>query len=59
MSNIREVNKKLFQIQMLLEECITELKQSNDQAEEDLAKLQSERKTNEVITKSNQFVFGE
>jgi hypothetical protein len=59
MSNIKEVNKKLFQIQMLLEECIEELKQSNDQADQDLAKLQSERKTSEVITKSSQFVFGD
>ena len=59
MNNIKEVNKKLFQIQMLLEECVEELKKSNDQAEEDLAKLQAERKTNEVITKSSQFVFGD
>lgn len=59
MSNIKDVNKKLFQIQMLLEECIEELKQDNDQADKDLAELQSERKVNEVITKSSQFVFGD
>ena len=59
MSNIKDVNKKLFQIQMLLEECIEELKQDNDQADKDLAELQAKRKTNEVITKSSQFVFGE
>lgn len=59
MSNIKEVNKKLFQIQMLLEECIEELKQDNDQADKDLSELQAQRKTDEVITKSSQFVFGD
>ena len=53
MSNIKEVNKKLFQIQMLLEECTVLLKEDNDKAEEDLSKLKS------GITKSSQFVFGE
>lgn len=55
MANIKSVNDKLFQIQMLLEECVEELKQANDEAEREVAQLQ----TSNVITKSKQFVFGE
>ena len=55
MSNLKSVNDKLFQIQMLLEEAVEELKQANDEADQEIAKLQ----TSNVITKSQQFVFGE
>ena len=55
MANIKNVNDKLFQIQMLLEECVEELKQANDQAEREVAQSQ----TSHVINNSKQFVWGE
>jgi len=44
------IDKKLFEIQMLLEECREELKQSNDEYDKSVSKNNS---------KSNKFVFGE
>lgn len=46
----KSIDKKLFEIQMLLEECREELKQSNDEYDKSVSKNNS---------KSNKFVFGE
>lgn len=52
MSNLKEINKKLFHIQMLLEECTTDLQKLVD----DLDKSLDKPKEN---IKSSRFVFGE
>ena len=50
--NLKDINKKLFHIQMLLEECTTDLQKLVDDLDKSLNKPKG-------ITKSSQFVFGD
>lgn len=52
MSNLKDVNQKLFKVQMLIEECITDLEKLNKELDKSLDKPKG-------ITRSTQFVFGE
>lgn len=49
---LKEINRKLFKVQMILEECTSELQKLNDELDKSLEKPKG-------ITKSSQFVFGD
>ncbi len=51
-SKLKEINSKLFKVQMLIEECTADLQKLNDELDKSLEKPKG-------ITKSSQFVFGD